>query len=106
MYICIYDIYFCVYVCFGFFIEWHINLRGLFNAIFVEQQCCYIKYSRQDKEVDTFHKGINPDVNGVALLEFELASFEAAVQYFGYYTTGSPVSVFADYIYIYIYIYI
>ena len=34
-----------------------------------------------------FHKVINPKVNVIAWLEFELAYFEAAIQHVSHYTT-------------------
>ena len=37
----------------------------------------------------TFPKCINPKVNFIARLEFELAFFKATVQYFSHYATGT-----------------
>ena len=62
-------------VSFGFFVYWHINLCGLFNAkaiIIEEQQWYYLTHSWEDKGVYTFPKGICPKVNVIARLQFEL----------------------------------
>ena len=62
-------------VLLGFFAQWHINLRGLFNAKanLVEQWKYYLTHSYRDKGINSFHKGITPKVNIIAWLEFELA---------------------------------
>ena len=49
----------------------------------------YLTYSREDKRVHTFPKGIRPKVNVIARLEFKHAFYDSVV-----------------YIYIYIYVYI
>ena len=59
--------------------------HGSFNAkaLFVkEQQWYYLNYSLGDKGVHDFPINIRPKVNVIALLEFELAYFKAAVQQF------------------------
>ena len=79
---------------FGFFIQWHINLRGLFNAkaiLLEEQRWCYLTHSREDKGVYIFSKGIGPKVNVIAQLEFELACYDFADHRFNHYTTGTTV---------------
>ena len=70
---------------FGFFLEWHINLRGLFNAksiLVIEEQWYYLTYCLRDKEVHTFPKGISTIV-------FELVYFEATFKHFTHYAMGS-----------------
>ena len=42
------------------------------------------------KEFHAFPKGINPKVNKMAQLEFELAYFEAAVQHISHDATTAP----------------
>ena len=53
------------------------NLDGLFDftAILVKEQFCYYLTCswRVDKEVHTFFMSINPNVNVIALIEFEFA---------------------------------
>ena len=46
---------------FWFFIQWHINICGLFNtkAILVEEQPWYLTHCRWNKVVHIFTKGIN-----------------------------------------------
>ena len=77
----------------GFFVYWHINLRGLFNdkATLLEQQWCYLTHSWEDKGIDTFPKSICPKVNVIAQLEFELAYCDSAVHHFNHYTTRTPL---------------
>ena len=61
---------------------WHVNNRGLSNtkAVFVEEQQWYfLNYIWEDRGVHAFSKGINPKENVIALVEFELAYFEAGV---------------------------
>ena len=50
----------------------------------------YLTLSWEDKGVHTFPKGIRAKVNVIALLEFELAYNDSAVQYFNHYTTRTP----------------
>ena len=47
----------------------------------VEGQWYYSAHSWEDKRVHAFPKDINPKINVMAQLEFELVYFEAAVQY-------------------------
>ena len=47
-----------------------------------------------NKRVHSFLKGISPKVNTVALLEFELAYKNPAVQHLNNYTTGIPHACF------------
>ena len=62
----------------------YINLWGLFDAkdsIIDEQQGYYLTNSwGGDNEIHTFLKYISPKVNIIALLEIELAYFEAIVR--------------------------
>ena len=72
------------YLKFGFFVQWHINHRGLLNAkaiILEEQQWYYLTNNQGDKGVHTFPKGISSKVNVIARLVFELGYFEVAVQH-------------------------
>ena len=50
---------------FVFFVQWNINLRGLFNAkaIIVEEQYKLSYSSIADARVHIFVKGISPKVN-------------------------------------------
>ena len=69
------------------------NFRRLFNAkatLLEEQLWYYLTHSWEDKEVHTFPEGIYPKVNVIALLEFELAYYDSAVQRFNPYTTRIP----------------
>ena len=64
---------------------WHIILHGLFiaKAIRVKEKAVILLYPLLgDSKVHTFPKGINPKVNVIALLEFELPYF--VVQQFGH----------------------
>ena len=64
-------------VWFGSFVQWHINLLGLFNAksILLEGHIWYyLTYRWEDKGVHTFPKGICLKVNVTAWLEFELTT--------------------------------
>ena len=45
----------------------------------------------EDKKVHTFPKGIYPQVNVIAQLEFELAYNNSAVQSFNHYTMRTPL---------------
>ena len=64
-----------------FLFLWQINRRGLFNAkaILVEHQHWY--YLTLIWEVHAFPQCINTKMNVIARLGFELAYFEAPVQY-------------------------
>ena len=58
-----------VKVDFGFFVEWHINICGLFNAksvLIEEQRWYYLTHYQGDKGFNTFPKGISPKVNVTA----------------------------------------
>ena len=53
------------------------NLHGLSNAktvLLEEQHWCSLTYNSGEKGVHTFPKDINPKVNVIAQLEFELVS--------------------------------
>ena len=66
----------------GFFIEWHINHHGLFNAkaIFVERELWYyLTYSWENKRVHAFPKGISSKVNLVVRVAFKLTYYNVAV---------------------------
>ena len=70
---------------FGFFVKWHINLYGTFNAkaISVEEQKWYQLIHRWgDKGFHIFPKGMSLKVNVIARLEFELANYDIAAQHF------------------------
>ena len=74
-------------VRFGFLFSvlWHVNLRGLFNAkdiLLQERQGYYSTHSWEDEGVYAFPKVINPKVNVIAWLEFELAYYYIVVQHF------------------------
>ena len=74
------------------FVLWHINHHGLFNAKVIlveEQQWYYLTNSWGDKEVHTFRRGINPEVNVFAQLEFDFAYYNATVQHFSHYAMGA-----------------
>ena len=60
-------------VWFGFFVEWHIILRGLFDAqtILVEQLWYYSCEWVGDKGVHTIPADINLNVNLIAQRKFE-----------------------------------
>ena len=60
---------------FVIFVEWHINLRGLFNAkaFLVEEQLYCLTNSRGDKGVHIFPKRNSPKVSVIVRLGFELA---------------------------------
>ena len=47
------------------------------------------QWAGRDKKVHSFLKGIRPKVNVIGSLEFKLAYFEVAVQYFSHYATGT-----------------
>ena len=81
------------FTMFSFFVEWHINLRGLFNTKAIlreEQQWWYLTHSWEDKGVHTFPKGICPKLNVIAWLEFKLAYYDSADQCFNHYITRAP----------------
>ena len=50
-----------------------------------------------EKGVHAFLKSISPEVNVTGRLEFELAYFEAAVEHFSHYTTGTLPSKSVEY---------
>ena len=71
------------------------NLLGLSNTksiLLEERWWYYLTHSREDRLFHAFPKVICSKVNVIALLEFELAYYDSAVQRFNHYTTGtSPV---------------
>ena len=84
---------------FGTFIKWHINFRGLFNtkSILVEEQQWYdLTYIWDDKQVDSFFKGIGPKVNVIERLLFELADYGVAVEHFSHFTSETPFPSWSD----------
>ena len=75
-------------VLISFFVEWHINLWGLFNAkaILVEEQLWYyLTHSLKDKKAHTFYKSISLKVNIIARLEFEFLFYGIAIQHVRHY---------------------
>ena len=46
-------------------------------SLIEKQQWYYLTQSREDEEFHTFPEGINPKINVIERLEFELANFEA-----------------------------
>ena len=44
----------------------------------------YLTYSRGDKRINTFPKGISPKENVIELLEFQHAYYDVAVQHVRY----------------------
>ena len=66
------------------------NLRGLFNAIFQEEQ--QFNPFLGDQEVHAFLKGISLKVNAIARVEFELASYVVITQPVSHYTRGDSPS--------------
>ena len=78
------------FVC--FVVQWHIKFFELFNAkyILLEKEWWYIlAYSWEDNGVHTFPKGICPNVNVIAQLEFELRYYDSAGRSFNHYTTST-----------------
>ena len=60
------------------------------KAILVEEHHgYYLTHILRNKKVHIIPKGISPKVNVRARLSFERAYFEAAIQHFCYYTTGT-----------------
>ena len=55
------------------FVQWHINLLGLFNAKAIPVWH-YLTNNLGDKGIHTFRKSISPKANVIAQLEFELAT--------------------------------
>ena len=75
----------------SFFVQMHVNLRGLFDtkshlcrrtAVILLDQCL-----RRTKGVITFAKRFSAKLNLIAWLEFQLAYFKTVVQHFSHYTT-------------------
>ena len=65
----------------------------LFNAkaiLLEEQKWYYLTHSWVDKRVHTFPKGICPQVNVIARLEYKLAYYDSAVHRFNHYATRTP----------------
>ena len=56
-----------------------------------KQEWYYLTHSWRDKEAHTFPKDISLKLNVIERLEFELAYFEATVQHFSYYATGTRI---------------
>ena len=52
-----------------------------------KQKWYYLTHSWEDKRVHAFPKGINPKVNLIARLKFELTCYNVAVQNVSHYTT-------------------
>ena len=76
-----------------FFIQWNINIRGLFNAkdnLTEKLQWYYLIHSWRDREVHAFPKDVSPKMNEIEPLEFELAYLEPAIQRVSYYNTAAP----------------
>ena len=69
-------------VWYGFFIQWHVNLPGLFNAISVEEKVVIVfnPYLEVDKGFHTFPKCIKLKIYVKTRLEFELTYYDVAVQ--------------------------
>ena len=44
--------------------------------------------------VHTFSRGIGPNENVIAQLEFEIAKYDLAVQHFSHYTIGTTPDIF------------
>ena len=51
-------------------------------------------YGWEDKTVHIFPNGINPQMNVIAWMEFEVATIETAVQHFSHYSMGTPPGMF------------
>ena len=67
----------------------------LFNAktiLVEEQEWDCLTYSWGDKGLNTFLKVINPKVNIIVQLEFELAYYDVTVQHINYYTMWTIVN--------------
>ena len=54
-----------------------------------EQQWYYLTHIWEDKWVRTFPNGINPKINAIARLDFELMYFDVATQHFNHYATDT-----------------
>ena len=75
---------------FGFFVSWHINFRGLYaKSTFIEPLWQYLINSWRYIGVHTFPRVISLKVKLISRLEFELASYEAAVKHVSHYPTGT-----------------
>ena len=69
---------------FNFFIQWHINLCGLFNAknvLVEEQEWYYLTNSLGDKDVHTFPKDSGPNVYIIVRLEFKLTNVVPSISF-------------------------
>ena len=66
--------------------------QPLWVILYQSQPCRkYYFISRwKDKEVNNFAKGINPKVNVIVRLEFELAYYDVTVQHISQYAMGTP----------------
>ena len=83
------------------FHELRFGLVSLFNDIstFVgyyakpflieKQRWYYLTYNWRNKRVHTYLKFISPKVNVIERLEFELSYFDATIQHFIHYATGT-----------------
>ena len=70
----------------------HINISWLFNAkviLLEEQWWYYLTHSWEDNGVHTIPEGIDPKVNVIVRLKFELA-YDSTVHCFNHYTTRTP----------------
>ena len=54
----------------------------------------YLTHCWGNKGVYTIPKGINPKMNVIAWLEFELAYFKASIQHFSHYTMGTSPHIY------------
>ena len=83
------------YWWFSSFVNWYINIQGLFNAkvILVEELLWYaLTDSWGDKWLHTFPKGISMKVNLIDRLDFDHAYHHVTIQQVCYYTTGTLLS--------------
>ena len=89
---CHFDFPFLITSDVGFFVSWHMNLHGLFNAkaiLVEEKQWYYLTHIWISKGVHAFLKIISLKMNVIAWLEFELTFFLSAVHHFSYYVMGT-----------------
>ena len=84
-----------LYQSFNFFVLWHINPRGLFNAraLLAEVQLrYYLNYSLWDKSVQTFPRGIRPKTKVVPRLESEVTA-----RFFSHFTMQTPTWLYRSF---------
>ena len=69
-------------VWFGFFVWWHINFHGLFNAKYVlrEQKRYYLTQSWENKGVHNIIKTICLKVNVIVGLDFDMTNNDLTIQ--------------------------